>query len=227
MGQCVAGSAAGLIQYVATNLLTSGYRWYVTGWVPDRKAPEAVDAKLVAKYELDLPKWERSRRKRIGWASIRYVRHDRFFVMLATEGVHRWKLEEGSRIRDVRTNALKYGGYAVTIRRDTSPNRRGAGRWRVRVSIEAETYKRLKAYFLDLAVHRSVEELAAVFGRVPFEPYAPVRRQLLTILNAVNRARKKAGYRPVPSGVLRYRRRPVRVFEDDMGVETAPVAIRS
>jgi hypothetical protein len=52
------------------------------------------------------------------------------------------------------------------------------------------------------------------FYQVPFEPYAPVRRQLLRIWRAVNLARRKAGYQPVPVEVLPLRRRIVRPFAE-------------
>jgi hypothetical protein len=48
---------------------------------------------------------------------------------------------------------------------------------------------------------------------LPFEPYAPVRSQLLCILRAVNRARAAAGLPEVPRTCLRLRRRVVRPFE--------------
>lgn len=44
------------------------------------------------------------------------------------------------------------------------------------------------------------------------EPYAPVRRQLLNLLRAVNRAWKQAGYEPVPVECLRLKRRIYRPF---------------
>jgi hypothetical protein len=60
---------------------------------------------------------------------------------------------------------------------------------------------------------RSEMWLWNALSRIPFEPYAPVRRQLLNILRAVNRRRRAAGLERVPHTVLRLRRRPVRVFE--------------
>lgn len=51
-----------------------------------------------------------------------------------------------------------------------------------------------------------------VIARIPFEPYAPVRRQLLNILRAVNRVRQAAGFESVPVSALRLRRRVVRPF---------------
>ena len=78
--------------------------------------------------------------------------------------------------------------------------------------IAPEEYLRLKSYLVGLAPHRSVENLIVEFQRVPFEPYAPIRRQLLNILRAVNRERKAAGFEPVPVSALRLRRRIVKPF---------------
>ena len=97
---------------------------------------------------------------------------------------------------------IKIGGYAI-----------GHKGGHARVSIERGEYKRLKAYFLDLAVRRTAAKLEAEFRRLPFEPYAPVRVQLLCILRAVNRARKVAGFEPVPKTCLRLNRRIYRPFE--------------
>ena len=71
----------------------------------------------------------------------------------------------------------------------------------------------MKAYFVDLAVHRSVVSLERELAKISFEPYAPVRRQLLSILRAANRARKKAGFTPVTQHVFRFKRRIYRPFE--------------
>ena len=225
MNRHVASSPIALVQFLATNLLTSGYRYYVTGHVPEPKAPAAVDAKLIAKYDLGLSRWELARRKRIGYASVRYVRCGRFFIMVATEGQHPWFREERGLVRDARKEPITYGGYHIGLKRGpdrgTSGQPRDAHRLHVRVSLTRKTYTELKAYFLELGVHGSVEELRHEFRSVPFEPYAPVRRQLLNILRAVNRARKRANKEQLPFDVLRYRRRIVKVFDDHEVVEAA------
>ena len=48
---------------------------------------------------------------------------------------------------------------------------------------------------------------------LPFEPYAPVRRQLLNLIRHINQRRKPAGLEPIGFDVLRYRRRIVKPFE--------------
>jgi hypothetical protein len=52
-----------------------------------------------------------------------------------------------------------------------------------------------------------------MFGRLPFEPYAPVRGQLHCILREVNRRRKLAHYEMVLSSSIRVRRRVVKPSE--------------
>ena len=54
--------------------------------------------------------------------------------------------------------------------------------------------------------------MAREFYQFPFEPYAPIRRQLLKLLRKVNRVRKRAGYAILPPEVLPMRRRVVKPF---------------
>lgn len=70
----------------------------------------------------------------------------------------------------------------------------------------------LKAFFLEVAGHRSAEELASMLYNLPYEPYAPIRQQLLNILRLINEKRKASGKDPVSPKVLRYRRQIVRPF---------------
>ena len=65
-------SLVGYLQRVATHLLTKGYYFFVQGLVPADKDPTALDAKLLAKY--DVVKTEGARRAshkpRIGKCSV-------------------------------------------------------------------------------------------------------------------------------------------------------------
>ena len=201
MYRCEATTLTGFVQQLATSYLRHGYYFYVQGLVPEGKDPARVDEKLVDRYGVAISKWERARRKRGGIASVQYLRFERQFVLLATHGEHRFFSEERARLRDVRHVALRIGGYAVSVRHG-----------HVRVSIELEEYRRLKAYFLEVATHHRSDVLASELGALPFEPYAPVRRQLLCILRAVNRARAEAGFEPVTKWCFRFKRRIVRPF---------------
>jgi hypothetical protein len=199
--QYEATTIGGFVQQIAVSYIGNGYFFYVTGRVPERKDPNLLDRKFEEAYGLDISKWSRSRRKQAGYANVRYIRFERFFVLLATAGEHEFFANEGKLIRDVRRVPLKFGGYSMSHR---------GGHAHVR--IEQETYKMVKAHLVDLAVRRSVESLEAEFRGLPFEPYRPVVRQVLTILRAVNRVRKAAGYQPVPAASLRMFREIYRPF---------------
>lgn len=209
-----ATSVEGFVQQIACSYLRHGYIFYVTGTVPGHKDPRAVDAKLVAKYGIAVSESTRLRRKRAGSANLQYIRHGRFFAVLATKGVHRFFEEEGERVRDIRRYPITYAGYSISYRRG---GRTRAGRpdpsWHAHVSIERSAYLGLRAELLDQA-HGRAADLAAAFYHVPFERYAPVRRQLLLLLRRVNEMRKRAGQSAIPVEVLGLRRRIVRPFGD-------------
>lgn len=206
-------SVAGFVQQIACCYLRHGYWFYVSGQIPPRKLASDVDRKLVEKYGIGVSESTRARRKQLGQANMQYLRHQRFFVILATRGEHRFFEEESQAIRDIRRTPLRYGGYAISYRQGgrTKSGQRDA-KWHAHVEIERQRYLELKAWFIDLAVHRSADHLALAFYQLPFEPYAPIRRQMLNILRAVNSARKRAGFRQIPTEALPLRRRIVRPF---------------
>ena len=206
--QYEAKTVNGFVQQVAVNCVTHGYWWYVTGTIPEGKDPAVVDQKLSEKYRTWASSGERARRKRGGWANVRYLRYGHFFILMATDGKQRFyaQLPDGEskldslsrerRIRDFRRKPLRFEGYSSSYRDGHAS-----------VRIQMEEYLRLKAYFLDLARRRTVAAMTSEFWKVPFESYAPVREQMRCILRAVNRERKTAGFEPVPLEAVRYKRR--------------------
>lgn len=204
--QCVASSVAGFLQQLAVAYLGHGYWFYVTGHVPAGKDPAAVDEKLLRKYEVAISKWARARRKRAALANVHYLRHDRFFVLLASRGRHAF-FEGEAHFKDAREEPIRFGGYSISVKKGVD------GRLHPSVRLHPETYRELRDYFVDRATRRPVEVLAGELRRLPFEPYAPVRRQLLNILRALNRARSVAGLEAVPVSALRLSRKGVKPFE--------------
>jgi hypothetical protein len=196
-----AAGIAGFIQQLAVSYVCNGYFFYVLGRVPAGKDPAKVDAKLLERYGIHMSKWSRARRKRAGKASIQYLRHGERFLLLATHGEHPFFAEEGNSIRDCRRVPIKVFGYAVSSKRGHA-----------HVRIDLEEFRRLKARVLELAVHRNAKSLTDFFWSLPFEPYAPVRRQLLQLLRLADRKRSQAGYEQLPWDILRFRRRIVRPF---------------
>jgi hypothetical protein len=209
-------SVIGFVQQIACCYLRHGYWFYVTGTIPSHKDPKTVDAKLVQKYGIAISEASRSRRKRAGLAKLQYLRHNRFFVLMATKGRHQFFEEEEGRLRDFRVNPLRFAGYGISYKRG---GRTRSGevdtRWHAHVEIERQTYLDVRAHFLDIATRRPASELALAFYDLPFERYAPVRRQLLLLLRRVNERRRQAGLAPVAKDALCLRRRIVRPFGDD------------
>jgi hypothetical protein len=198
--RCEAVTLEGFVQQLAVCYVGRGYWHYVTGQIPAGKDPRAIDAKLISRYGIDVTKWTRARRKQQGRASMQYLRFGDFFVLLATDGVHRFFAEE-SAIRDARTSPVVFGGYSIGIR----------GR-RVHVRIADRAYAELRAYLLEIALHRSVPSLANEFYSLPFEPWGPVKVQHFSLLGAVNDLRRRAGLRPVPKQAVWLKRQYVRPF---------------
>jgi hypothetical protein len=198
---CEATTVEGFIQQLAVCYVGRGYWFYVTGFIPPEKDPRAVDEKLIGRYGIDISKWSRARRKQTGQASVQYLRFRQFFVLLATLGKHRFFIEEAANIQDLRRIPLVVSGYSVSSR---------GGRPHVRIA--RSEYLRIKSYFSDFAT-RPAERIEAELRALPFEPYAPVRTQLLTLVRAINRKRNSAGLPPISRHCLRFKRRIYRPFE--------------
>ncbi|MBX3438184.1 MAG: hypothetical protein KF861_11885 [Planctomycetaceae bacterium] len=213
--RCVASSPEGLVQQVAVSYLRHGYWFYVSGRLKPGTDLEALDRKLIDKYGIAVSERERTSRKRCGLANMQYIRFEDWFLLLATEGHHPFKQAERKVIRDCRRVPIRFEGYSISYRRSgLTPKGGGNPKWHACVRIDNPTCKQLKAFFLDRACHRSVENLAIDFARVPYARYAPIRRQLLSILKAVNEARARTAYQPLPHSVLRLRRQIVQPFAE-------------
>ena len=210
----VATSVAGFVQQLAVAYVANGYWFYVKGWIPETKDPAKTDAKIIAQYGLDVSKWTRCRQKKAGHASVQYLRHGRFYVIVATHGKHPFFAAEGSQIRDLRRSPLHFHGYAIGCRKGRD------GRWHASVRIARARFVELKTHFAHLAVQRSVEALITEIRSLPYEPYAPVRDQLRGLVRLVNRRRHAAGLELIPQDTLLRRRSPVRPFADPNEIAT-------
>ncbi|MEO1698749.1 MAG: hypothetical protein AAFU73_15745 [Planctomycetota bacterium] len=205
--RCEAVTREGFVKQVAVQYLRHGYWFYVTGWVPEGKEPRAVDTKLMERYGINVPPWSRARRAK-GQAAVHYVRFERFFVLLACAGEHRFFELERASIKDMRLFPLRFAGYEVSYRRsgvDAS--------WHSSVSISRPVYLELRRMLVSRCRYMPVEQAQALLHRIPFYPYARVRRQLLALLRHVNAARRLSGRDALSAECLRLRPWACRVFE--------------
>jgi hypothetical protein len=210
---CETTSLEGFVQLLACNFLPHGYWFYVTGRIPHGKDCRRIDAKLIEKYGVSLSRAARCRRKQLGYANLRYLRWGRFFVLIATHGKHRFFEEEGESVRDIRRVPLKIAGYSISFR---PGNKQRSGKadekGHSHIAIGLEQFKELQAWFAEIAARQSTARLGLEFYRFPYEPYAPIRRQMLRLLRIVNEVRKRKGFDTLPYEVLPLRRRVVKPF---------------
>ena len=218
--RCEATSVRGFVQMLACNYLPHGYWWYVTGRVPVAKNRRAVDEKLIEQYGVGVSRSTRTRRKFSGQANIHYLRYEDFWVLLATKGEHAFYERERNQIRCLREKPILFHGYSISVKagdflKKDSPDATAVrdGRFHPRVQIAREKYDELMAHFREIANRRTDGELKASLFSLPFEPYAPIRKQTLNLLRIVNKARATAGLGELPTTCLRYHRQPVTVFE--------------
>lgn len=194
-------SKASFIQQLAVSYLPNGYWFYVPGMIPPEKNVERVDKKLIDKYGIEQSKWTRARRKRAGFANVQYLRWDRFFVLLATHGRHRFFVDERLVLLDVRETPLKFAGYSIGFRNGHAS-----------VRIERNTFRDLKDYFSERALRATANDLECEFSSLECERYAPVRSQICIIFRLVNRLRKQAGLEQLEPNCLLKKRKSQPVF---------------
>ncbi|HWD40378.1 MAG TPA: hypothetical protein VG944_16130 [Fimbriimonas sp.] len=200
--RCVAEGLTGFVQQVAVSYVKNGYWFYVAGAVPSGKSLSTVDAKFVKLYDLSISKYVRCRRRKTGEAGVQYIRLGRFFLLLATHGEHLFFAREKKMIRDARRQPIRVGGYSISYRNG-----------RASVRIERTEYRLLKDAFVRRSLNAKTR-LEGAFAALPYEPYGPVRSQLLGLLRAVNRRRAVAGLPLVDRTCVRLVRRIVRPFGD-------------
>lgn len=200
-------SLAGFIQQLAVSYLNHGYWYYVFGRIPEHKDPFKTDEKIIEQYGLRISKYTRCRRKKAGTAGVQYLRYERFYVIVATRGRHAFIEQEIGQIKDVRETPVRIEGYSVSYRQA-----RGGNTWHPSVRLELDRYQELTAYFLELALRRTENEILRKFIELKLLLYAPVVDQQQRILRKVNAKRAKAGLPRVPVEGLPWRRKPVRPF---------------
>lgn len=209
-----ATSVEGFVQQIACCYLRYGYWFYVCGRIPIGKDPKAIDAKLIEKYGIGVSESTRARRKQSGYANLQYIRHDRFFVLLATKGVHPFFEEESQSIRDIRRIPIRYAGYSISYRRG-GMTRSGSSdpKWHAHVRMDRRQYLDLRACLTEWANTASSESLAKTLSELPVAAYAPVRRQLLNLLRRVNSVLKTRGKSLIDASALPLQRKVVRPFD--------------
>jgi hypothetical protein len=216
---CVARNPEAFIGQVV-KLVSSGHYFYVRCVIKKKKDrakekdPREVDRHLLELYDIARPRWRRERRRLKGAAGIHYLRHERTFVLMVTKGRHdKFYEDHGRDARDIRVHALKVFGYSIryTFSKDKK-------RWSVFVRLDKETYRGLKHHMLTICTwesYRDKERMEREFERLRFDMYGPVFKQVLAVARAVNRERRRRGFRPIDYSCIPHWRRVQKVFSQD------------
>ncbi len=201
------GFLAQVVRYVACG----GHYFYIRVLVPEGKDPKVIAEKLLSRYDIRKKRWQRKRRHLKETASIHLLQYQSLIVIMLSKGNHKkFYADHQKDIKDIRRTALKVFGYSI---RYTFSELDKA--WKVFVRLDAETYRQLKAHMLTVAVwdsYRDKLRLEREFSRLPYEPYGPVFGQLLGILRAANRCRRRRGFRTADATCIRKFRRLGKVF---------------
>lgn len=204
--RCVATSVEGFIQQLAVAYITHGYWFYVVGKIPSDKTPAAVDAKLIEQYGIAISKWARCRRKKQGLANMQYLRHERFFVLLATKGRHEFFERERAALCDVRRIPIRFAGYSIGCRKGND------GQWHVSVRLAQDRHSGLKALLVESGLRRNRPTMMAELSNSYLPLFAPIRRQSRETWCAMNRARKRASMAVLELEPTALKRRIIRPF---------------
>jgi hypothetical protein len=111
-------------------------------------------------------------------------------------------------VKDVRREPLKFGGYSIGC-----GSERTGEKWHVSVRIEKRYFLLILRHFSRAAESLSKEELIHALNKLPFDRFAPVRRQIFTLIRHVNRVRQRMGLSAIERERIDFRRRPVSPFE--------------
>jgi hypothetical protein len=175
----VVHSLGQLLFKISVIYLRSGYVYYTTGQIPDHKSPEAVDQKLVTKYQVTSCRMTRLRQRRKKISSVVYLRLNHRFIILATEGGHNFF--ESEQPYDCRQRPILISGYTVGISGGKPCVRIAPKRWEV-ICREAQ----------KMALHNPAK-VTNFMQRISPLTYKGINEQRLKLLRSINTRRRSAG----------------------------------
>lgn len=189
---CVATSPEAFVRQVMASYLPNGYHYYVAGHVPHRykQCPERIDQVLSQKYFTNLSKSTRSNLRAGGQASIRYLRHNQFWILICTHGrgglraTHRY-------VNHFADRPLTVYGYAIRLV--------GA---KPMAHVQREEYRHIKEKLFSLCTKEQYQNpnymAATIRNLFPFEPYAGVLQQFGLLMRQINLKRGRRRFEKIP-----------------------------
>lgn len=150
--------------------------------IPEGKQLWRIDKKLLATYEVTYTSCVKDRKKKQGIARVAYVRLDREFILMATEGEQTTPFKVFTKYpdRDLRVKPLIVRGYAIYLQ-DGTPV----------IEVEPTRFSRQSRFVLShFAKHP--DYIVKLFRTVSPFHFPGIVRQKRTLLDKINARRRKA-----------------------------------
>ncbi|WP_349407192.1 hypothetical protein [Clostridium perfringens] len=185
-------------------LVSKGYIYYSLGEIPLDKSNKArsIDSKIIHKYNMDLSKHQRTRRKQKKLANFYYLRWKNQFVILRTEG----KLEEP--VDDVFYN-IKSGSkggnkFKINIGKELSVNIVLVN-GKATVVLDKGTYKDIKTELDELVKNKQIGKLYKRFSMLNSIPaWSGIVKQKFLLQEEIFKAAKKYGLNTKKKNQIKY-----------------------
>lgn len=185
-------------------LVSKGYTYYSVGEIPLNKASKArsIDQKIINKYNIDLSKHQRTRRKQKKLANFYYLRWKNQFVILRTEG----KLEEP--VDDVFLNIKKKskGGskFKINIGKELILNIVLVN-GKATVVLDKSTFKDVKTELDELVKNKQIKKLYKRYSMLNSIPaWSGIVKQKFLLQEEIFKAAKKYGLNTKKKNQIKY-----------------------
>jgi hypothetical protein len=211
-----AKSQEALIQWLAIHALGRGGCRYWTSVKLGAKHragkrnidPARIAEKVSKKYDTELSRFQRARRKQNGRSTVRAIRFNRVAYLLATPPLNEHKIFHQEEMKDLRDYPIHIAGHSISIKRGADGKFHGSAR------ISRKTFLDVRAYFVETATKRSAASIEKELRDLPFQRFQPVKWQLWRILKRVNEARHKQGLEPIDKACVQIGRKPLKIFKN-------------
>lgn len=178
------------------HLVGRGYYNYCVGYIPSDKGHKMfdIDKKIMDKYNINISKDQRYRRKKKKLANFYYLRWQHWFFILRSDGAVDFNVDD--KFYDIRVKQKEVNRLKVVVSGCLEFNlglqKKGNGKSSVTVSLSNHTYKEFKAEIEDLIQHKQINKLEDFFERLRGLPaWKGVIKQEYQLLEEVYKYAKK------------------------------------
>lgn len=182
----------GLLQQLVY-MVGRGYYFYHVVEYPMKKQAKwlSIDQKLIAKYEMGLSKFQRSRLKKKGYANFFFLRFEQIGFILHTLGEVKEGVQIDDHFYDIREKPMiiNVGTVSFSIK---FVNKKGQSERVLYVSLEKGFYRGIKDHLAEIAKAKNKRQLIKEFEKINnFPAWAGVVAQKRRLLNYLLAEAKK------------------------------------